>query len=157
MPPPVVVPVFVSAVPAADPIRLAVEPGTTVLPVPPGVLPFMAALPGVTVPGDATSPVFMPEAALLSAVPGDAVADRLLPWLPAGLFGWAMAVAIGAAIKPATSRIERAFETIFIPFQRRRRVVPENGARGGTRQAPFRLRIVRCSIASINQAECLPP
>jgi len=84
LPSPVVVPAFVSAVPEAESAWLLVEPGTTVLPVPPAVLLFRAAPLGAFARGDCASPVFKPEAALLSAVPGEAVSDRLLPRLPLG-------------------------------------------------------------------------
>jgi hypothetical protein len=86
---------------------------------------FIAALPGLTALGDPTSAVFMPEADLLSAVPGDAVAERLLPWLPVGLFCCAIAGAIEAAIKLAASSITGDFETIFVSFRRGRRDIPK--------------------------------
>jgi hypothetical protein len=69
--------------------------------------------------------VFMPDTALLSVVPGDAVTDPLTPWLPAGLFCCAIAVVIGATIKLAASSIERDFETIFMSSKRRRRDIPK--------------------------------
>jgi hypothetical protein len=121
LPPP---PVFVSAVPAADPAWLLVDPGTIVVPVAPGVLLFVAAPVGLTGWADPELPVFMPEAALLSAVPGDAVVELLLPMLPAGLFDCAIAELAANAIKLAASSIGLDLETIACSSQRRRGGVP---------------------------------
>jgi hypothetical protein len=64
------------------------------------------------------SPVFMPEAALLSAVPGAAVAERLLPILPDGLFCCAIAAPTGAISKVEASKSERDVENILRPSER---------------------------------------
>jgi hypothetical protein len=117
LPSPVVVPAFVSAVPEAAPAWLLVEPGTTVLPVPPAVLLLRAAPLGAFPRGDCASPVFKPEAAVLSAVPDEAVPDRLLPRLPVG-FCCAIALANGNTIKLAARSIERNWEVIFSPSER---------------------------------------
>jgi hypothetical protein len=76
----VVCSVCVFAVPAAALAWLLFDPGTTVRPVAPGVRGFDAAaelLPAD--PSERTSPVFIPDPTLLSAVRGAAVTDRLLP------------------------------------------------------------------------------
>jgi hypothetical protein len=87
------------------------EPGTTVLPVAPGTLLFLAApLGGTEV--DPASAELRPDAALESAVPGDAVADLLLPRLPVG-FVCAIATARGDTIKPAASRIKFKLEPML--------------------------------------------
>jgi hypothetical protein len=61
--------------------------------------------------------VFKPEAAVLSAVPDEAVPDRLLPRLPVG-FCCAIALANGNTIKLAARSIERNWEVIFSPSER---------------------------------------
>ena len=75
MPPPVVESVRAFAVPAEALVWLLFDPGTTVRPVAPGVRGSEL----LVVPRDCASPVFIPDAAVLSAVPGAAVIDRLLP------------------------------------------------------------------------------
>ena len=74
----------------------------------------------VVVPRDPISAVFIPGGGevLLSAVPGDAVTELLLPILPVGLFCCAIAVATGAAINVAASKSDRDFESIFRPSER---------------------------------------
>jgi hypothetical protein len=80
-------PVCVSRVAPVTPATELLLPGTTVRPVAPGLYGFAAWLPVTErvelyglAPG-LTSPVCVPDAAWLSAVPGEAVTERLTPWL----------------------------------------------------------------------------
>jgi hypothetical protein len=98
------VPVWRCSVAGAAPAWVLFDPGTTLLPVAPGTLLFVAAaLEGAVV--DPASAELRADAALESAVPGDAVAELLLPRFPAG-FVCAMATARGGTIKPAASTIK---------------------------------------------------
>jgi hypothetical protein len=78
-------------------------------------------------------------------VPGVAEALLLLPRLPAGLFDWAKAVAMGAAIKPAASKSEHDFEIISTSFRTSRGIIL-SGDEGTTRQSRFGFGF--CSAAS---------
>jgi hypothetical protein len=116
----VVAPVRSRAVDWAALAWLLLLPGTTVWPVAPGVVLFVAGLPWelVVVFRAPLSPVFMVEAPALSAVPVVAVVERLLPRLPAGLFCCATAIESGAAINVAASKAERNFKSMAVSFQR---------------------------------------
>jgi hypothetical protein len=116
-PPLLTEPDFCSAVPADELAWLLFEPGTTVCPVAPGVVLFMAEPLRLPVGcGALTSPVCIPDMGLLSAVPGDAVLDLLLPILAVGLLLCATAAAIGDAIKVAANKIGYDFGSISKPF-----------------------------------------
>jgi hypothetical protein len=69
-------------------------------------------------------PAEFPVVVVVSAVPGDAVAEPLVPMLAVGLFCCATAVARGAAIIVAAKRSERDFENITMSFRRSRVNIP---------------------------------
>jgi hypothetical protein len=82
---------------------------------------------------------------VVSAVPGDAVAEPLVPILAVGLFCCATAVARGAAIIAAAKRSERDFENITMSFRRSRVNIP--GGIEGNVQGPFRF----CSARKLDR------
>ncbi len=103
------------------------------------------------------SAVFMPEADLLSAVPGEAEAEVLLPRLPAGLFCCATAAAMLAVSKPAASRSERDLSDISASFLRgRRRNIP-GGDTARTQHGCFGSVFRGAASRRINRRIVLPP